>query len=885
MAPASDTSPSWSVLGLTYRGDDPEQVFQQYLQCIADEGLRHYQEIIQTGSKQGESLWLHVLNGAAIIERLQPLFGLNATELRCLLLAMTLHDINKLPAYSKDSSGKAIRYANAATLEHLASELEALQADRFFPQWRDYLRDIKFLVDSHQDQAPQNSQFSFSFAQQCRLPRSRLEGPLRALLRTADVLDLSHSSDQTSHQERHIHQKALERLNEGLHLSGGQQRYRFISHRLAEQRGLLSNTIHNQVVHFLQEQYGPQSCIPLLFHAEGVDYLLNRAIPFTWTRKQQRELTRRVIGRLAEMQQEGLTEFIKARPSGINVDKAALDSGASIERIFGCITKVVMRKQYREDWRQEREAAAREDLQTFLASPQAAAKPLLQAQCQALLAEQHLLPVDSEAFKRGEFLMAYRNFLEAHRGEELKRLHDDAWQRAARLFGVPEERQDLYALVNSYRRGYVMARDLPAFELPEMEAAALADLARLEKQAQQAAPPRAGRGKREQRQPASSQSVESRDQQDPAGTAEGGDLSLASQEEALLDYLDRHLSFWDLVSGELQQPVDFQANLRHYADPRHANRQCSYCSSPLPAEEWMALQVPPSIGVQQFSNRLEGGSPREPKRNICPICRLQFLLEKLAWPSHRDKQGSEFQTFYLHLFPYSFFPGPLLQAWWQTIESVREEDLGAIDPDTRDAEQWQRLADGRFLQQLRYRVAGREGLVIPRYEEALSPTPVLPLTINQQGYGRQYLVALEKALLLAAWFDCRVLLSRLPTPLLNLEQETIGSEPVAFMAEGVPQALTWLLPEQVLTRPQVQALCRRLALLHKLILVLQPHAPSTVAVLYDLVAAAAHDPLMLYHEVDRLIEEKAGKERYVLKLSYQVAPLLEQLLGAAEAIG
>ena len=36
------------------------------------------------------------------------------------------------------------------------------------------------------------------------------------------------------------------------------------------------------------------------------------------------------------------------------------------------------------------------------------------------------------------------------------------------------------------------------------------------------------------------------------------------------------------------------------------------------------------IGVQSFSNRLEGGSSREPKRNVCDVCRAQFILEKLA---------------------------------------------------------------------------------------------------------------------------------------------------------------------------------------------------------------------------------------------------------------
>src|SRR5436190_10104227 len=98
----------------------------------------------------------------------------------------------------------------------------------------------------------------------------------------------------------------------------------------------------------------------------------------------------------------------------------------------------------------------------------------------------------------------------------------------------------------------------------------------------------------------------------------------------------------------------------------------------------MAAQVPSNIGVQYFTNRLEGGSQRDPKRNVCPVCRAQFILEKLAWRSHRDKQGAEQLTFYLHLFPYAFFTGPLLKAWWLSIQNLRDVDHTAFLVDTKN---------------------------------------------------------------------------------------------------------------------------------------------------------------------------------------------------------
>ncbi|MFN8526759.1 MAG: hypothetical protein U0821_26945 [Chloroflexota bacterium] len=130
------------------------------------------------------------------------------------------------------------------------------------------------------------------------------------------------------------------------------------------------------------------------------------------------------------------------------------------------------------------------------------------------------------------------------------------------------------------------------------------------------------------------------------------------------------------IPFQAASPRPFTEALRIYAASTH--RQCCHCGSLRPASEWMSGNVPPSIGVQSFSNRLGGGIAREPKQFVCQICRQQYTLEKLAWPNHRDKQGGDVRTFYLHIFPNGFFTEPFLLAWRSSLMRLRDEDHGAF---------------------------------------------------------------------------------------------------------------------------------------------------------------------------------------------------------------
>ncbi|MDQ2714336.1 MAG: type I-D CRISPR-associated protein Cas10d/Csc3 [Chloroflexota bacterium] len=851
--------------------DDPD-IYAQYLALVASGHMRRYKRIVhERGSKQGQSYYGHVIDLTSIAARLGPVIEVNATEMRCVLLALTIHDMNKIPPHNKRPDGKEAKYADAATPEQIRNELEQLVVDTFFQQWRDYLLDIVVLAHFHQEAATGTTLvIDQRKINECKLPRERIKGPLKSLMKAADKADNSHSGDYADHHEMHLRDVVLHHINTAM----PERQYRFMGHRLAELRGLFTNVIHNELVKYFRETYSEPACIDLLYYPEGVHYLLDKTIPLVWDDQALQEIAVRIHQRLAEMKFDALVQFIKPRPAGIVVDATAIDSGATVEQIFEVISSIVSRKLYKSDWLAERNKNARDDLEKALSKPGIDAT--LKEHIRNLVDQQTaLIPFNEMALKRGEFASAYRKFLEDHQTEQLKAVREDAWARVYRLFKLPEASYPLYNVIDPYRRAYFFAADLPVCEVDEMERTALADLAVLEQQASAALATKKGKAAKKAA---------------PGNDLEEGQISIAALDSAyLVDYLRRNLEVWDSLPHT--RPVgklDFQASLRLYANPKQQHKQCCHCGSPLPAEEWMAGQVPGNIGVQSFSNRLEGGSKYEPKRNVCDTCRMQFILEKVAWRSHGDKQGAKQSTFYLHLFPYAFFTKTQLHAWWRSIDHLRDSDHTAFLVDTRTYfREFEKGTDTGNIQGYR---TGINGLGLPAFSETVSNTPVLPIIAPGENYGLQFLLALEKAVVLSRWFECRLMLSRSPVPSLNLAHQFIDEKPVVLMVEGMPRNLSWLLPSTSFDPAGVTRLCETLGHLHHIADTLYYQGSDTDTIIHDLAAAAADDPLALYYELDRLMEQKLAHEKVsraqattpeqqAISLSRQLAPVLHTLVG------
>lgn len=848
---------------------DASIVFDDYLREIANNQLRRYKTIIHYGGKQGQSYYSHVMDVVTLAEKLRPAIELDEHEMRCILLALTIHDLNKLPAYGTRADGKYVNYNDAATPENIRAELERLQADEFFAAWRDYLQDIVLLAHSHQEAATGSTlTFDQRVFDTCKLRPARLKGVLKHLMKAVDTADNSHSGDHCDPHEVHLRDKLLQHINAAM----PERQYRFFGHRLAELRGLFTNVLHNELVAYFREKYGQDACIDLQYYPEGVNYLLDREIELVWTPETLRELAARIERRLADVQLNDLDQFIKARPVGIVVDAAAIESGAGTAQIFAVIANTVRRKQYKPDWRTERDRFARNDLQEALAHPLHSAE--LKEQVATLLEQADLIPVEETALRRGEFASAYRKFLEDHRGDELKALKIDPWTRVYRLFKLPESYDRVYRLIDPYRRGYFIARDLPALDLDEVEDAVLADLELLEEQAAQV-----------------KTTVKMKNVNGAAHmSATRGEASEPLETGYLVEYLKVNLEIWNAGNNSaddsaLPRPIkvaDFGESLRLYAAIRQYE-QCCYCGVALKASRWMSAQVPKSIGVQFFSNRLEAGSASDPSRNVCAVCRAQYILEKLAWRSHGDKYGAEQVTFYLHLFPYSFFTQPLLRAWWASINRLRDSDHAAFFLDTRH---YFRNIEA-MLEDIQGFPTSTNGLGLPTLSEALSNTPVLPIIAPGDSYGVQFMLALEMAVILGRWFECRALLSRLPVPPLNLSHERIDGKPVVLMVEGMPRNMNWLVPATSMSSKQVEELHGKLAQLHQLAKALYYTGSKSDDVPHDFAVAAADDELALFYQADRLIEKKVDAEKgrvkispeqHAIALSREVAPLLEKLV-------
>jgi CRISPR-associated protein Csc3 len=859
---------------LMFVDDEEEQgsgdVYAQYLALVANGKMRRYKQIVhERGAKQGQSYYGHVMDITAVANQLRQTIDLSATEMRCVLLALTIHDMNKIPPYNKRPDGKEAKYADAATPEHVWEELKQLEVGAFFPGWNEYLLDIVILAHFHQESATGTTLvIDQRKLNECRLPRERIKGPLKSLMKAADKADNSHSGDYADPREMHRRDVLLSHINTAMQ----ERQYRFIGHRLAELRGLFTNIIHNELVAFFRETYGELACIDLLYYPEGVHYLLDKTIPLTWGNQTLQAVATRIQNRLAGMQLDALIQFIKARPAGIAVDVAAINSGATVEQIFEVISGIVNRKLYKPDWLEERNKNTLKDVQEALSKT--GIEVDLKERIQALLDKQAaLIPSNEAALKRGEFASAYRKFLEDHRADQLKAIKVDAWTRTYQLFKLPETNYGLYNLIDPYRRGYFLATDLPDMPIEAMEQVVLNDLSVLEEQASASMAAKKGKAIKQETF-------------DDAIAEE--EIPIASLDSAyLVDYLKRNLEVWDsLPQTKPVGGIDFQESLRLYADPKRQHEQCCYCGSALPAEEWMSAQVPGNIGVQSFSNRLEGGSKYEPKRNVCDTCRMQFILEKMAWRSHGDKQGAKQSTFYLHLFPYAFFTKTQLHAWWRSIDHLRDSDHTSFLIDTRTY--FREVEAKEDIISVRGYRKSINGLGLPAFSETVSNTPVLPIVAPGENYGLQFLLALEKAVVLSRWFECRIILSRSPVPPLNLAHQYVDEKPVVLMIEGMPRNLSWLLPSTSLDPAGAAHLCDTLGHLHRIADTLYYQGADTDEIIHDLASAAADDPLSLYYETDRLIEQKLAHEKgtrtqapspeqQAIFLSRQLAPVLHIL--------
>ncbi len=787
-------------------GKRETSVFTDYIDTVANQGLLEYKAIIQYGNKAGESLYTHVLNGVFILEQLRPALELSDLEARVLYTAFTLHDLNKV------LGGQGQSYRAVMTSGNVDAEIQRLKLDAFFPDYADYLEDIRALDLAHSGHYHVDGAGLFATDDRYGLGKPRVDA-LKHLIRAADVVDLSHTLDESTHK-----QDFLFHLN-----TYSDVQYAFCSHRLTENRGLLSNIVHESVVTHLRDTY---TMIPLLFYPDGVAYLYPRGQQPTLHEADWKRMGLRTAQAMNEMTASNLSEFVESKPSGIKIMPKCLTLGLPFEDIWRAVFNRVQRRNLDGDsiagktlGRLERDYEKHAE-----EHPEAA-----EAVQQMLKSEEPVTVVDDESLRRGELARAYYHFVRDHCSSDI----DEPWPYVYQLLDLPKERWEIYEFFHQlWDRAYVLAKDL-SLSTEELYRRLEADGKRL---------------------------LAEGEQEDP-------------KVSIFTDYIEDHVVF----SFDPEEEHDFAAHLEHYIEQQH--HQCVMCSSTFPTSDWMAGDVRDDITVQAFSNRLRGG-PGDPKKQICALCRLQFLLEKLNYPPVRGEK-----MIYLHLFPYAFLTAPFIEGLRVGIQRLTEENLveRALFPRMNQAMSdltHQRPLNLTFTARTRSDRPQPFGLYLPRYSATVGNRIIFPINPAGDNDTERFLFALWTALLIQQHFGFKVLMT--DSPVAPLSKEDFGDLYVA----NPPLAVRGLLLHNdyaayedgsdvpgTLAVLQVQA--RSLFAIQSMVRV----ASSRRNPLVTLVRAMGETPLYLFYETEKLMEAYVSDSEWpLIRLSQRVFPHLITLI-------
>lgn len=641
-------------------------------------------------------------------------------------------------------------------------------------------------------------------------------------MRALDVLDLSHTLEESTHKQAFLDQ--IHRITT--------DRYVWKHHRLNEQRGMLTNVVHNAVVRHLSERHG---LIPVAFYPEGVAYLAKADALPEMGAEERNALSRAVADAVAKGPRRDFVQFIRPTSSGIVVAPECWQLGIRFaeiwKRIYNIVAAKAAQKRFKPD---EQEGKIRRALEA--ARDRGDQGPAVAE----LLACPTLVPRSQEGMAAAELLRSYYILLNDYRRAEMA----DPWAHIYSLLGREEsEDKGVRTLDARYLRAYAVAQRA-GLTLDPLYALLGADGAKLFATVRE-------------------------DEQDIGLQGDFGEVVAYADSVIVLDF------------GE-QPKRDFTLALHRYTENQH--RQCCYCGSEFPTDRWMAAQVPKNILVQSFSNRLPGGSSAEPKRFVCSVCRMQFTLEKLA-----RRASDKTSTVYLFLYPRSYYPGAYLQAIRQQVDGLVAEDVTVIFPEA-DASIQAFVDDHRL--DLRVRVSDRSGkpyqngLALPQYTETIGNTMVFPLNCPGDTQGERFLFALQNALLMQRYFGCRALLSRTPTP-------PVGSSEVRdLFVDGIPLSCSGLVPEADMDQAMAERLWQDVILLHRIRrLLFNPERQRDVQL--ELVRAMSSDSRWgVFFTVDRLIEAKVSQRKGpgspaatgVPGLNHHLAPLVRELVKEGKAM-
>jgi CRISPR-associated protein Csc3 len=679
-------------------GMEEPSIFRDYLEQVANQGLLEYRRFLQWGNKQGESLYTHVLNGVQVLETLRPYLILTDVETQVLFVAFTIHDLNKTLAQGQEKA-----FGKLATQDNVGIEIERLRLNDFLPDWRDYLQDITSLIRGHSGHYSSGAERLIVRREPVyKLGLERINALLH-LMRAADVVDLSHTLIERSHKS-----DFLGHLNAYLADNGRATQFAFVTHRLTEQRGILTNVIHNAIVTYLQERY---DLIPLLYYPDGVAYLIEKGQKTAIDAEDIARMGTQIADTISGMTTGKFEQFINSTGQGIKVDPKCLELGIPFRQIWRAIHKLVQRRNPNPI---DMDSKVREWAERGFDKSKKAYPAEADRVRSALNSDALLISGEPDRLRLVELIRAYYIFLNRHFAKAVP----DAWERIYRLLELPESEWPYYTYFDAlWARAYVLSRDLALGE----------------------------------------EEIYLRIEQDGEEVTGGGQ----SEDDAKTALFTHYLTLYAIFDVTSRAEVNFGDHLAHYAANQH--QQCVYCSGPFATDKWMAADVRSDITVQTFSNRLRGGSG-EPKKHICAVCQIQFLLEKLNYPEVRSEK-----TLYLHLYPYSFLTKPFIEGLNATFKRIVSEDTAvqALNMDVIPAiDEYlnNRTATPTFRSRTKQNRPQPFGIYLPQYAETVGNLLIFPINPGGKNDTERFLFALWNALLLQRHFGVKVLMSDMAVP-------------------------------------------------------------------------------------------------------------------------
>ena len=708
--------------------------------------------------KKNQTLYSHVLDMIGVLDGVRDILLLNELELRVLMVAITIHDLNKLEEHGEKSYSRIISEQNSkGEYENISKECQQFNIQDFFPEYKEYIEDIRAIIGQHSAHTSYFAENLICNPERYKLGDEKIE-ILISIIRALDVLDLSKTMEEAEKKRQF-----LTHINNATKYRGKQ--FKLITHTISEDRGILTNICHNTVVKFLEEK----AFIDVAYYKEGVLYLVeDKEILFN--EKDRENLVASCVDSIKSKIFYDFKIYINNVQSGIKVDEKCLDI-ASIEKIIyeikircekskipdinkkNQIIRVVAEK-YIDLYSSEKSEEFEECITKLKIDIEATTekkilsklnKELKEKVCllreqkigkgifHRKVKEEYFIESNEDKLKFSEFVRSFYNFVNSHVCTNTIL----SWNELYTFFNISEE--DSYyldAFEGLYIRPYVLGQ-LIYDEYKDMDEELTNRIIKY---------------------------------------LEG---KLSNQENKnedimwvdLKDYLNRNI----ILSFDNKIIFKKENALKKYAEKKSS--KCCLCSSEYETSSWMAVDRPYEFKIQNFSNKINAGA-REPKRNICSICNIEYLLHKVTYPSNM-----EVSRHYLSILPRGFNTRSHIRAFRESINEFRNKDIGAMyfnEYRTFIGQANENIEDIEpFFTQEKVK-----GIVIPNYSETLTNYFILPINlVKKDNETTKWISTLLYALTFNIYFDSKIVISEFPVPILNqneMEEIYIGDVPVPF---------------------------------------------------------------------------------------------------------